>query len=482
MAPLLLALSGLAACSSDDEEASPSDPPASSWAEQSSDAQVAADVPPEFSEAVSEPVEDANYPDVGEPIVDALHYDLDLTWDRDAGVLRGAETITFRATEDADEVQFDLGEALQVSELSVDGAKADFRKDGKDLVIEQPVRADAVHEVELRYEGAAEPVPAPTTRSDMQGIGLTVADDGSVWTMQEPYGAFTWYAVNDQPADKALYDFTLSVAAPWTGVANGELVDTRERDGMRVTRFHLAEPASSYLTTVAFGDYVHTEDEPVDGTPISYWTPRDQPEALTAMRKTPEALRWLIDLLGPYPFDTLGAVVVDSESAMETQTLMTMGDTSYTLSTPTLVHEIAHQWYGNTVSPKDWRDVWLNEGMTMYIQAMWEAREEGTDVSAVIDSWAGFEAQARTESGPPADYDPEQFGTINIYYGPAVMFQSLREEIGDEKFFALMREWPEANENGNADYEDFVGFLVDRSGVDREFFDSWLRGDTSPSR
>ena len=116
----------------------------------------------------------------------------------------------------------------------------------------------------MAYSGTPEPYDAPTQRPDFRlGVGWHVTPEHEVWTIQEPYGAFTWYAANDQPADKAYYDFTLTVPAPWTGIANGELTDTTEADGLRTTTWHLAEPASSYLVTVAFADYTPTELESV---------------------------------------------------------------------------------------------------------------------------------------------------------------------------------------------------------------------------
>src|SRR5690606_396723 len=109
---------------------------------------------------------------------------------------------------------------------------------------------------------------------------------------------------------------------------------------------------------------------------------------------------WLEQHLGPYPFDSFGIVVVDGESGMETQTMVTLGDTEYSLSAAVVVHEAAHQWYGDTVTPADWSDVWMNEGMAMYLQGMWEAEQAGRPVTDVLDTWATYEKQLRRTSGP----------------------------------------------------------------------------------
>ena len=138
--------------------------------------------------------------------------------------------------------------------------------------------------------------------------------------MQEPYGAYTWYPVNDQPADKALYDFTISAPAPWVGIANGALTDRTEEDGRTVTTWHADEPMSSYLTTVAIGDYDLEEQQTASGTPISLWVPKDKPRRRAKVRFAREALEWVEGKLGPYPFSTAGVLVTDSQSGMETQT------------------------------------------------------------------------------------------------------------------------------------------------------------------
>ena len=146
--------------------------------------------------------------------------------------------------------------------------------------------------------------------------------------------------------------------------------------------------------------------------------PRDEPQLAGALEQAAAGLDWLEERLGPYPFDTLGFVLVDSQSGMETQTMITLGKTDYTLSGAVILHEMAHQWYGDQVTPNDWRDVWMNEGMAMYLQAMWEAEQLGRTIDEQMDAYAAAEEGSRAESGPPAAYDPGEFGEGNIYPGP----------------------------------------------------------------
>ncbi|MBJ7358542.1 M1 family metallopeptidase [Nocardioides sp.] len=438
---------------------------------------------PAYDIALSEPVEDSYYPDVGDPGVDALHYDLSLAWTPRTRTLEGVTTLIFRATGDAESFQLDLGPALEVSAVTVDGAEVPAEHDGDDLVVAAPVVADERYAVEVHYAGTPEPVQAPTTRTDFSTLGFTITPSGEAWTMQEPYGAHTWYPVNDHPSDKALYDFTLSVPSPWTGVANGELTSRTEEAATTTTQWHLAEPAASYLTTVAFGDYTSTTNTSASGVEISYWVPSGSPQLADGLERAAAGLDWLEERLGPYPFDTLGFLLVDSQSGMETQTMVTLGITDYTMSERVLVHEMAHHWYGDQVTPEDWRDVWMNEGMTMYLQGMWQAERAGISVDEQMDSWAATEETSRTESGPPAAYDPGAFGENNIYYGPALMWHELRERIGDDAFLRVMREWPAARDNRSTDRDDYWAWLEEETGEElTAFLDAWLLGETTPPR
>jgi aminopeptidase N len=463
----------LAGCSGGDDEpdASPSAAPG---------AQATTDPGPP---GLSTPVEDRVYPDVGDPGVDALHYRLDLDWDRDARVLTGTETVRLRATTDADHLQLDLAADLTVDTVRIAGRTADFEHDGKDLVVSHDVEADQRYTLVITYSGSPRPVPAPTKRGDFNTTGWTTTADGEVWTMQEPYGAYSWYAVNDQPSDKALYDFRISVPAPWVGVANGELASRATRAGRTVTRWTLDEPAASYLVTLAIGDLVRTEDSSPSSVPITYWTPRGRDDLVRELRRAPAGLAWLEKRLGPFPFDTLGFLIVDSQSGMETQTMITLGDTDYATSSDVLVHEMAHQWYGDQVTPVDWRDVWMNEGMAMFIQGAWTAEETGTPIESVMDEWALGEPALRAQYGPPADFDPEAFGAGNVYYSPALMWDELRQRLGDDEFWRLVRAWPASHDDGNADYDDITTWWSEQTGEDLSgFFDDWLLGKTSPER
>ena len=489
LAPALVATLLLAGCTGGGAPAaSPSSTESTSAGTVQPDPEPAAYDPadPALDVALSTPVEDSVYPDVGDPGVDALAYDLDLAWTPDSSTLSAVETLVFRATRDATEFQLDLSESLAVSSVTLDGADADHEHVGKDLVVDEDVEADRRYTLRITYSGTPSPVAAPTTRSDFSNLGWTITGKGETWTMQEPFGAYSWYAVNDQPSDKALYSFTIRAPAPFVGVANGTLLSREQEDGTTTTEWELASPAASYLVTVAIGEFELTRDTSASGVPITYWTPPGAKRGLRNLRATPGALDWLEEKLGPYPFDSLGIVLVQSRSGMETQTMITLGRTRYTTSAPVIVHELVHQWYGNLVTPTDWRYMWMNEGMAMYLQGVWQSEfepENGQSLDELMDYWASFEPRLRAEAGPPGDYDPASFGDGNVYYGPALMWHELRGRIGEKTFWTIVRDWPAEHADTNATGEQFVAWLNEQTGQDlTSFYASWLEGEKSPKR
>ncbi|HEY7043149.1 MAG TPA: hypothetical protein VH419_05720, partial [Nocardioidaceae bacterium] len=246
-------------------------------------------VPHRWRPAVSQTRVDSKYPQAGDPRVDALHYRLGLRWAPATRTLTGHEALLWRATRTMRTFALDLSPDLRLRSVRLDGHRVVHTRRHHKLHLHARVRRGSVHRLVLVYAG----VPHGVRGGPIPGAGAQVTPSGGLWTCQPPYGAFTWYAVNDQPADKAYYDFRLAVPRPLVGVANGRLID-RHRHGRLVrTRWHLDAPASSYLTTLGFGRYMHTSLGRVHGTPVSLWTPRGDAATRRKFRYAAPALRWL---------------------------------------------------------------------------------------------------------------------------------------------------------------------------------------------
>lgn len=487
---LLLMAGLLAGCSTEQDAADELEQPSATASPSDSGEDVVAQTSPapvtdpvtqDLDLALSEPVEDSVYPDVGDPRVDALLYDLDLTWDPARKRLAGEAVIDFRATRRAPRFQLDLGPGLTVGEVSLDDEAVGFARRGKDLVVKAPVTADQRYRLRIDYVGTPEPAPAPTTRGDFSTTGFTITGTGEVWTMQEPFGAYTWYPVNDQPSDKALYDVTVHAPAPWTGISNGHLTGLSTEDDVTTTSWQLTEPASSYLVTLAIGDYAHSSNTTSSGMRVDYWTPRGMAQHLDQVQGAAASVDWIESKLGPYPFDSLGLVVTDSMSAMETQTMVTLGNNDYVLSPAVIAHELVHQWYGDQVSPADWSDVWLSEGMTMLMQWIYQDEHDIQPLRASVAGARASDQALRDQYGPPGDYDPRQFGGSNIYTSPALMWNELRVALGDDEFYRIARSWLTENDGASVTRQQLFDHWEKESGRELSaFFDAWITGRTTP--
>jgi aminopeptidase N len=361
--------------------------------------------------------------------------------------------------------------------------------EGDDLVLPSAAVADRVVVIDVAYHGSPRTVPMRSGRGDFdEGLGLRSTVDGEAWTMQEPYGASTWYPVNDLVSDEAIYDVSVTVPAGWSGVAAGALADVRHGDGQDTFRWTSADPVAAYLMTLAVGRYTRIDDTGPRGLPLTYWLRTGRDEAYeSAVRRTPELLGWLEDRFGPYPFSSAGVVLVDSESAMETQQMVTYG--AHLRSGPgdeeqvveVLLHEYAHQWFGDAVTPTDWNGMWLNEGFAMYAEMLWTI-DQGTVSEASWVSFARGQDQAlRGRAGPPGRPDPDHFGESNVYLGPALMLREIHRAVGDDAFFAFATDWVQTQRNRPVDRATFTSFVNRHTGRDfTALVDAWLDSPTTP--
>ncbi|MBK7723418.1 MAG: M1 family peptidase [Austwickia sp.] len=423
---------------------------------------------------VSTPVEDPYYPGTSNPEVDALHYGLDLDWD--GRTLRGVTQLTFRAARDTTTIRLALARNLAVTSATLDGRAVSARRPGNDVVFATGSLAQGSrHVLVIRYVGRPGPVKAPSGRPDMtEGLGWNRSPAGNVYTFQEPYGAFTWYPVHDHPSDKARYDATVRVPRGQVGVFNGSLTKTESLRGKTVTRWHLDRPAASYLITIAIGAYRQTSVRMPDGKPFTIWLLPAHEKLRPAIAK--EALRsysWLLKKAGPYPFASSGVVVVEGASAMETQTMITAGyGIMQTELNPVLLHELAHQWYGNSVGPIDWLAVWLNEGWATRMQQDYEDPQGAMFDVQALDTMCRW---SRVIAGPAGRYDPKRFADDNVYICPAGMLTELRNTVGVAAYDAIAQAWPVEHRDRTVNRATFLAWLNEKTGQDQsDLLRRWL--------
>ncbi len=431
-----------------------------------------------------ETVGDPYFPTIGNTGYDVVNYTINLRVDID-GIdrLEGVAQIDLRALDPLSRLSFDFV-GLDVSNVELLGQPVEFEQTADKLRITPPetLTPGADYQVTVTYAGQPTTVDSTTRIGD---IGWYDRPASSV-AIGEPMGARTWFPVNDHPTDKAEYVFNLNVPDGLTGIANGSLERFETVDGRRLTQWVMDDPMASYLATVTVGDYELVNADSGAGVPVD----NSFPDALVAVGpgdfdQTDEMLEVFTELFGPYPFDEYGVMVIDADFgfALETQGrsifsgALVDGDGSIERI---VAHELAHQWFGNSVSPATWQDIWLNEGFASYAEDLW--LEFGRNESLV--SLEDRLVTRATASAIPAPGNPGASGLFDpsVYRRGGLTMHALRVEVGDDVFFAILKEWASRFEGGAASTADFVALAEELSGQElSSFFDAWLGAGDLPS-
>lgn len=430
----------------------------------------------------SDGIGDSYFPLDGNGGLDVLRYRIDDRYRFGTGRLAGTTQLTVRATEDLDAFHLDL--LLPVRGVTVDGVAAEQRKPVRHEVLvtpADPIAEGQEFEVVVSYAGRPGPIGYLGERN-------WLANRREVVAMNQPHMAPWWFASNDHPSDKALMDISITVPRRKQVFANGDRV-SRERHGKVTThRYRSAEPMATYLATFAAGRFDVRRGKR-DGLP---WTaavsrllsPSERAANMDLMRRTPRVVAALEDDLGDYPFGQVGGLVtgLDVGFALENQTLPTYPSTGRDY-TGLVVHELAHQWFGDSVALRRWRDIWLNEGAATFMEWRWDETHGGR--SARAELCHQYRLRPETSSfwdlaiGDPG---PDQIFAGAIYYRGAMTFQALRNRIGQQDFWTLLRRWVRVNRDGLGTRLAFKRMAEDVSGRELEgFFRVWLDTTSKPA-
>ena len=427
-----------------------------------------------------EPVEgsdgagDRYYPTDGNGGYDVAGYRVSISYDPASRRLDGDTTVTARATQRLSRFNLDLYQ-LTVRSVEVDGQPARFGVEGEhELVITPPaeIAQDATFEVRVRYDGK----PALFDESGLGAGGWYGNASGGAIAAGEPHSATAWYPANDTPRDKATFELTARVPDGWTVISNGVDEPPASTDGWTTFRWRLDDPTATYLTTVAIGRWRVFRSQLADGTPVvDAYAPGGE-SAKADEDRLPEIIEFLSAKFGPYPFDAAGGIFLGASIgyALETQSRPVYSPRP---GLETIVHENAHQWFGDSVTLANWADICLNECLATYAQWLWREGKQGADLDENYR-----DAVERVDFRPKL-YDMGAGNEFRgVYSKGPLAIHALRRQIGDASFDAVLRGWTQRYAGGNASWPQFEQHVSEVSGQDLSaFFEAWFHREGRPS-
>ncbi|GHF26737.1 peptidase [Streptomyces mashuensis] len=428
---------------------------------------------------------DSYYPTSGNGGYDVSHYDLRLKYQPSTDRLDGTATLTATTTQALS--RFNLDFALDVSEVLVNGKPTSFAKSGDhelEITPSAPLERGRQITVVVRYSG---------TPSQVKINGYSAwqrTPDGAV-VANEPEAAAWWFPSNDHPLDKATYDISVAVPEGLQTVSNGELKSQTTKLGWTRYNWRSTKPQASYLATLAIGKFDITTDKTASGLPVLNAYSKDLGDnydsAKASVERSTEVIDWESKVFGPYPFNAIGGYVpnVKTGYALETQTRPYYSPSGFAngANVSLVVHELAHQWFGDSVSVKDWRHIWVNEGFATYAQWLWSEKEgEGTAQELADYIYSSIPADNDFWKVKPSDPGADNQFHNAVYNRGAIALQALRNAVGDKVFFQILQNWTKENKYGNASVQDFVAFAEKTSGKKlQKLFDRWLNTPGKPA-
>ena len=447
---------------------------------------------------------DPYLPALGNGGYDVQHYDLTINYNPASNTMVSIADITIRATQGLSDFSLDL-RGFTNATVTIDGAAAGVSRSGDKLIVTPATGIDSnrlFHAV-INYSGT------PGQLLDPDGFvegWVRISSGGFV--VNEPMGAMAWFPCNNVPSDKATYDFHITVPSTHIALGNGELASrVNNGNGTTTWNWHMDFPMATYLSTSTVGlfDYTNTFSATTPGqtgNPLEIYNAfqstlsvTQKTAAATAVARQAGIIKFIADQIGAYPFNSAGVVLYSASLgyALEVQSKVHYSGTSINLSV--LAHEIAHQWFGDSISPATWREVWFNEGWATWWEWYWDNKQNGVATTVEQQFTANYNSTGSNAWNlPPANLQnaANLFDDFSVYTRPAMMIEAYRQIVGTYTFFAFQRALFAEHGHSTISGADFIA-LAERlaqegSGFDApylakldQFFQQWLYGVGKPT-
>lgn len=426
-------------------------------------------------------VGDPYFPGVGNGGYDVQHYDVSLDVEMEKGAVEAVVKIDAVAIHALSSFNLDFV-GLKVEAIDVDGEPAEFRRDGRELIIDpaEPIAMGESFAVTVKYSGIPAPAPDPSVEMlGFEGTGWFKTTSG-IYILSECIGAAGWLPCNDHPTDKATFTFRVRVPKVYVVAANGLLIEEKKDGDSKIYLWKASDPMATYLATIDIAPFKVQVKKGPWGIPLRLYYPIGaSKKELKVFDRTREMLQFFAKHFGPYPFEAYGGVLSYETigGALETQTIPVYS--RYT-GEETVAHEMAHMWFGDCVSPARWQDMWLNEGFAVYAEWMWRAHTDGSE-ALENEVKSKYRYARRASIGPPPTPGVRWLFAGPTYVRGPLVLHALRQEVGQKKFFEILQGWVKEHFNGTATTEDFVAFCNRMNGESLDpLFATWLYGKVVP--
>ncbi|MFD7842280.1 M1 family metallopeptidase [Nocardia sp. NPDC059764] len=418
---------------------------------------------------------DPYYPLDGNGGYDVGHYDVIISYDPPTHQLTGDTRVDAVATQALRVFNLDYS-GPAVSKVTVNNLPAWFDRNGEhELSVTPliPLLPGLPFTVRVEYAGEV---------TGTEGEGWVFSPSGGAFVAGEPHSASSWYPLNDTPLDKATFTLHATVPQEWEVMSIGDKVSDTVQGANRTVSWEMRQPVVGYLTTVAVDRFEFLDQRRANGTPLLSAFAPSAGKGRDLETRLPEILDFQEELYGPYPFDTAGGLYVDTglQFSLETQSRPIYAPWT---DLSTVVHEIAHQWWGDSMSVKQWSDICLNECFASYTaDYLWPEHKDGKDVDAEYR-----DTVTKYHDNPKfweiALQNPGQDNEFTaVYYRGPLFLHALRRTMGDAAFFGAVRDFVMAHRYGNASMPEFRTFLQSRSPVDLTgFLAAWLDRTDRPA-